>query len=202
MRPPQSIAARALLATLGGLLVGVLTFYGQGVLPFGLSGIIANSGASWSFFGFLLVAWLVPQHPWWPAVAGAGALVMEVVGYYAIAWVHLGSQNLYAPAVWAACGLLGGPVFGVCAVWWRSDVVWRQVVGIAVMAGLWLGEGLWILLVVMHSSMSPARGWVPIAIGLVLPFVLGRRWPVRWAALAAALLVAGVFYALFNLIPL
>ena len=185
-----------------GLLIGVLTQIGQGVLP-GSFNQLANSGAMW-----VIVAFVVGRFAATPVAAGGIgflALVGELVGYYVAAYLELG----YPPAwslvlLWLMVACVGGPLVGWagwCAVDGRP---WQRVVGNGLIGGVFIGEGLYLLAVVDRAPagiawmiggflVSALLGWwsgrrllgvcAPIAIGAVIfGAFLGLLWLDQWRA--------------------
>ena len=72
----------------------------------------------------------------------------QLLGYYFVAHVQGVGTTGSLVAFWAACALLGGPVFGVAGTLRRSSSA-RQGLGMAVLAGVFVAEG--------RPSASPGR---------------------------------------------
>jgi hypothetical protein len=117
---------RVLATVTGGLAVGVATSMLQKYLDRPWASL-ANSASPWLVAMFAVGAiWLRPLSA---AMAGLGAGLLELVGYYATSAAKgytAGGQSLL---FWGACALVGGPVFGAAgSAWWRSTKrSWRSI---------------------------------------------------------------------------
>jgi hypothetical protein len=133
------------------------------------------------------------------AVAGATALVVGTLAYYALR-VGLGGGGLLgqdgfvlrgAPIVigWCAAALLSGAVFGLAGALWRRGGTSANVFGTALVSGALVGEAL---LLTQEWTGRGARLVLAaeLALGLALPFVLARRRALIAPALALAAVVA------------
>ncbi len=176
-----------------GLLIGALTVGGQGILP-GSWGQLANSGAIWVIPAFFLGALLPTDKS--AALAGIAMLVGEVCGFYATQAVVGIALSLSYILYWLVIALIAGPVFGVAGRWWhttrlpREKHVSRGVIALALFSGVFVAEGLYMLLIVQY----PVEGWAGIIIGGVLALVLGHSMRERIFALLF-LPLATLFFA-------
>jgi hypothetical protein len=65
------------------------------------------------------------------------------LGYYAYAQiVGPGIGDLRAPTVWLVIACQAGPLLGLAGQWWRSGSAIQRLVGTALFAGAFIGEGL------------------------------------------------------------
>jgi hypothetical protein len=159
-----------LAAALVGLGTGVLTQVGQSVLPDGWSSL-ANSITPWLFVAFLLGS--RAPGSWWAVAAGPVALLLALVGYYltvALRYEIVASLT-GAVILWIVAAVVGGPVFGLAGRWWRDDRPWHRAVGAGLMGAAAIAEGLYFGVVLGYTSVAIGA----VAIGVVMPLVLGRR---------------------------
>lgn len=172
---PARPSARTISPVLAGALgLGVLTEWLQGVLadPWAMW---ANSIASWVVVAF--VAGALARRPVAAVVLGVGAEAMLMAGYYAARTLHGVPSDGRILAFWLGGALVGGAVFGLAGAWWRSDVAWRQVTGVALLGGVLVSEGL------MRWQLFPwqgASGAIMCAVGLACAVVLARSPRQRW----------------------
>ncbi|MDK1472525.1 DUF6518 family protein [Streptomyces sp. 549] len=194
---PLPWRSRAVAATLGGLLLGVLTNLAQGWLP-GAWNQIANSGAVWAAAAFAAGALLFRQGP--PlraAIGGAGAELGLVLGYYGYAeFVRGGAGGLLFPLVWLGMALVAGPLFGVAGLWWRSSRdTRRRVAALAAFAGLFGMEGLTYALDLRYAP----QAWACLAVFTAIPLLMARTHRERATTLGAAAVCALLAYVLVAL---
>ena len=126
-------------AVLTGVAWGAATSGLQTVLPWPFAGL-ANAVGPWVAPAFLVGAW--SRRPWVAVLAGVLVCFGEVAGYYATSALRGFGVNRATVAVWAACGVLGGPVLGVAGWCWRSARSLRlAALGAALLGGVFLAEG-------------------------------------------------------------
>ncbi|MFC8923821.1 DUF6518 family protein [Cellulosimicrobium sp. NPDC057127] len=170
-RVPLGRAAAVLAAALA---LGVLTEWLQGVLvdPWAMW---ANSVAAWVAVAF--AAGALVRRPVAAVALGVGAETMLMAGYYGARTLHDVPSDARILAFWLGGALVGGAVFGLAGAWWRSDVAWRQVTGVALLGGVLVSEGL------MRWQMFPwqgASGAIMCAVGVVCAVALARSPRQRW----------------------
>lgn len=189
--------ARALpsvaIAALAGLAVGVLTVVGQGALPDRFN--IANSGAVW-LIPVAFIGWLMPSDAR-AAVAGAAALFASVVGYYASVplLVDGAATGTRSVVIWGVAALIAGPVFAVAGRWTRDEPIRRRVPGLALLGGVFLGEGLARIL-----TNDQLLGWAMIAGAIAVPLAVGRSARERLIAILAEIPVLLVTMGAYGVI--
>ncbi len=194
----RSFAGNLVIAVVGGGLIGVLTSFGQSALPFELSPL-ANSSGSWSLAAFLLA--LVELRPRRGALLGAVALGMMLLGYVVATQLRGFPVGRSLLIFWGAASVVVGPALGAGAVWVRGNDPTRAAAGIALIAGILIGEGVYGLTVVAETT--PAQYWVgEIVVGLgVATFGSVRRIrTLRHTAVGACLtaIVAALFWVAYS----
>ena len=127
---------------------------------------------------------------------GALAMAAAVVAYYVFASFFEKKTALLYPtalgALWLPVAVGGGAVFGTAGVAWRTRGPAVRVVSVALLAGVLIGEAGLMLLRPGHTGdfMFGAE-W---ALGLVLPFVMLRKWREQAAAFVLAVGVSGLAF--------
>jgi hypothetical protein len=200
IRDPQPTRPRVrpvLIAAVAGLLWGVATMFLQGILPGTLGAIVANSGAGWAVLAFVAGAIWFRSHWWVVAVAGALVELGLVVGYYGSVIIRYDQDPpSFWAYVWAAVALASGPVFGVAGAWWRGAVFWRHVTGVALLGGLFAGEGV----VRLMTLPDRATGWIMVVAGALFPLALGRTLAGRLYGLLAVAPAVALALAAFAIL--
>jgi hypothetical protein len=140
-------------------------------------------------------------------VAGFATLLGALLGYYVAAhFLVEASASSDLVAFWIGIALVGGPLFGMAGHWWGDAREWRRVAGAALLGAVIVAEGIYLVRVVIPED-RPA-GWVEIAVGIVVPLLLGRSARDRLLGLLALLpalllgiagfaLMVGVYTVLF-----
>jgi hypothetical protein len=166
-----------------GLTVGVLSSIGRAHLD-GTLDAFANSVSTWLVAPFVVGALAVTRRG--AAAAGLATCAAQIVGYYAVD--HL--QGVRTPgsliAFWTLCAVLGGPVFGIAGRLCRE----AKGLGVAVLAGVFVAEGLYAYLHQLHQYVT-ATLWIGFGVALALLTSRGRVEHLRWLGLTVPLGVAG-----------
>ena len=164
-----------------GIAIGVLTVFAQGALP-GTWKTWANSGAVWLAPAFFVGSFMSTDRV--AAAAGFVALVAAIAGYYVSVPVIVegASSDVRSVTVWVVAALVGGPVLGMAGHWWRDDRALRRIAALAILGGVFTGEGLER---VLADPRIGAAGWTMVAAGILVPLVLGRTIRERLWSLAA-----------------
>jgi hypothetical protein len=182
---PTSLSVRVTVTIVSGLAVGVLTSLGQRELH-GLLEPFVNSVSAWLVVPFLLGALM--QTRLGAGAAGLMAAMLELLGYYVTARLRGFPESAETIAFWTACGLVGGPLFGIAAhLEWRGCRWWRGI-GLAALAGAFFAEGVWTYIQEQHRW-GLGGVWVGVAIGLAL--LIPRDRALRWLGLLIPLALAG-----------
>jgi hypothetical protein len=183
-------ATRVALIVGAGLATGALTQIGQSALPDDWSQL-ANAITPWLLVAFLLGSAMPDTR--WAVSAGAGALLLALVGYYGMVQLKYGyGGGTGAWIFWGLGALVGGPVFGVAGHWWRGPVHRRRAIAIGLLGAVAVAEGAYNVLVVDH----PTVGTAFIVVGLLVPLVFGRSREDRlggYVAMVPILLLGGTF---------
>ena len=193
-----STGARAALVGLLGLTLGVLTAYGQAWLPQEL-GSLANSSGSWASLAFLLALFGTNHR-----IAGMlGFLAfITLLGEYVLGAEFRGDPSSSSLiAFWGLAAVVAGPVLGLGAHWLKTDRGYLAAVGIGVMCGVLIGEGVYGLTFIADTTYPP-YWWGEIAVGVVLlGYVAARRLgELKPAAVAVvcSLIVAAAFLGIYS----
>lgn len=152
-----AFAAAAWVAA-GGVIVGVLTSIGQGVLPDVLAPM-ANSAGSWCLAAFALAALAVGptnRPAWLGAVLGALALFAMVIGYALASEVSGHAAGTRLVLFWGAAAVVVGPAVGIAAAWFRGGSS-RAAVAAGVIAGILVGEAIYGLTFI--AATTPVVYW-------------------------------------------
>jgi hypothetical protein len=122
------------------------------------------------------------------------ALATELLGYPA------GAVSLFVR--WGAAAVVAGPALGVGGAWLRGPYRFRRAFGIAPIAGILLGEGLYGLTVV--AATTSVGYWIgQVAVGgavLALAAVRLRNGPLIAVMLATSAVASVIFYAVYTLV--
>lgn len=169
-RVDMRVVLRGAVVIAMSFLLGMLTFFAQGLLPDALTSF-ANSASGWTLVTVLLLAWArLPTA--FAAVLGAASFALLTVGYSVAADL----QGLYYdPTLFVLVGVVVGPFIGVATSWLRADSAWRAATATALLAGIGVGEAYFGLTAVADTT-SPVY-WTligVIALGLLVG-MLARR---------------------------
>ena len=191
----RSVARALILAGLAGFGIGALTSVGQGSLPHEVAAL-ANSAGSWSAAAFVLALVLGSGRARLGALVGFVALATMLAGYVAATAVRGYSSGTSTILFWTAAALVVGPILGVGAVWVRSGDPRRTAIGIAPLAGILIGEGIYGLRVVADTTYPPY--WMTeLVLGVALIVVVAiwvRRPALIAVSVGASAIVGLVFY--------
>ncbi len=187
-------ALRAVMLALGvGISTGALTLVGQRLLP-GQWNILANSGAVWLVPAFFVASRMRSLS--WAVVAGAGALVATLLGYYASALLSGIPESAYFIALWCGVALVAGPLYGAAGSWWRDARRSRRVLATALLGGVFVAEGTY-LIVTLHYYGS---GAAMTAAGVIGTAFLARGGKDRVYSLCTLPAAAALAYAAYQVI--
>lgn len=154
----------------GGLAVGLLTLWLQGVLP-GAWNHLANSGAVWCLAAYAMAA-LLRTARGSAIVAGTLTLFGAVIGYYAGATVFLGDDisaaSLRWPLIWLGAALVAGPVFGLAGGAYRSPYRGPRLLSVLAVGAVFLAEAAYLLIELAYRS----EAGIMLLAALLLPSLL------------------------------
>ena len=196
--PSATAGAHAAFVGLLGLTLGVLTAYGQAVLPQEM-GSFANSSGSWALTAFLLA--LVAANQRMAAALGFLALITLLGGYVLGARIRGDISSSALIAFWGLAAVVAGPVLGLSASWLKTGRGYRASAGAGVMSGVLIGEGLYGLTHIADTTYPP-YWWGEIVVGAgLLGYLAARRFrQLRPAAVAfvCCLVVAAAFVGIYS----
>jgi hypothetical protein len=182
------------LVVVVGLLTGVITQIGQGVLPDGWSQA-ANAISPWLAVAFLVGAAMHDLRA--GVVAGVATLTLALIGYYGMVWLRFGyGGSTNALVVWGTAALAGGVVYGALGQSWRAGGVRQRAVAIGFLVAAAVAEGIYLTGILPEPSVGAGF----MLAGVLAPLVLGRSWGERTRAYAAAvpaLALGGIGYVAF-----
>ncbi|NEA33387.1 DUF6518 family protein [Streptomyces sp. SID13031] len=223
MTDPARVVRAVVVALVVGLGLGFLTQHLQAHLP-GNWNTLANSGAVWVIFAFMVTAGLrLPAG--WSALLGFLTLMSALTGYYVSArFIDDVTSSASTMAVWLVAAIVGGPVFGVAGSWWeaggavgstgswwstggesqRSETrLWhvsRPVVAVALVSAVLLAEGIYLL---WHVDNKHTSGRVEVVFAIFAPISLSHTTRDRLTGflLLLPLALLGIaFYGLFDVL--
>lgn len=165
-----------------GLVLGVLTLALQKLLPNDVVQL-ANSGAVWVIVAFMIGRTVRSRKI--AMIAGLLAVVGEVLGYYAAAYVadlmDISTGTLAVIGVWVAIGLVAGPLFAAGGSLSKQGTGLIQSLGTAALGAIFIGEGLYL----MTIQPTPNTGLLWLAIAAAITLILtwrNRKWAQIWLA--------------------
>src|SRR5262245_34784926 len=136
---PSNAAGVLIVAAVVGIALGVFSTLADGIIPGRLITLLGNIAAPWVIAAFEVGyrANSVRQG----AIAGAVALVVGVVVYYAIGAVRgypVGSLNV----LWTVVAMVAGPIVGACAAAISTQRDRPPLVAVILPAAMLVAEGL------------------------------------------------------------
>jgi hypothetical protein len=170
-----------------GLAIGSLTSLGQGHLNGALDAFV-NSASAWLVGPFIVGALMCGRRG--AAAAGFTTCALQLVGYYLTAHLRGHPAGGAIVVFWAACAVVGGPIFGLAGQLWRAPTPRLRGLGAAVLAAAFLSEGLWSYLHELRYYATAAL-WIAIGVGIALLFGRGRPADLRWLGLTVPVALAG-----------
>jgi hypothetical protein len=170
-----------------GLIVGVLTSVGQTYLGGALSAFV-NSASAWLVAPFIVGSRMTTERR--AAAAGLVVCVLQLVGYCVMSELRGFSYGGGIVVFWTACGLIGGPVFGLAGRLWRTRTNGLRGLGAAVLAAAFLAEGAWVYLHELRSYDTAAL-WIAIGALVALTMTGGGLRGLRWIVVTVPAALAG-----------
>lgn len=177
----------SLTAIAAGLSVGALSSIGRWRLD-GTLDAFANSTSTWLVAPFLVGSLATSRRG--AAAAGFATCAAQLVAYYIVDHLQGVGTTGSLVAFWTACALVGGPVFGLAGRVWRSSAPERKGLGMAVLAGVFVAEGLYAYWHQLHHYLTGAM-WIGIGAALALLASRGSVVQLRWLGLTIPLGIAG-----------
>jgi hypothetical protein len=171
-------APRAVAFITAGLLIGVLTSFGQTYLATPWAAL-ANSVSAWLLAPFVVGAFSRSARP--AALLGAATCLAQLIGYDVTSVLRGFAAGVEINVFWALCAVVGGPAFGAAGWAWRHASGWLRELGAAALPGAFLGEGLVSYYLTLHAD-STAGLWVAIAVLLIMLLNHDGARELRWLA--------------------
>lgn len=161
-----------LLPIVIGIIVGILTKLGQGILP-GNWHSLANLGSVWLVPSFFVASLSYSKRT--AMLSGILALLGMVLGYYGYAIVIKNvAHSIYFISVWTVCAFIGGTIFGIAGFLWKDTTTPLHKFGSALLSGVFVTDGLHILLNFEDYSHMLPVGYTEVIVGIILILVLER----------------------------
>ncbi|MGG2933166.1 DUF6518 family protein [Bacillus pacificus] len=161
-----------ILPIIVGILVGILTKLGQGILP-GHWNSLANLGSVWLVPSFFLASFSYSKRT--AILSGILALLGMVLGYYGYAIIFKNvSHSIYFISVWITCAFIGGTIFGIAGFLWKDTTNPLHKLGSALIGGVFVTDGLHILLNFEDYNHMLPVGYTEVIVGIILILVLER----------------------------
>ncbi|MFC9416873.1 DUF6518 family protein [Bacillus mobilis] len=161
-----------LLPIIVGIIVGILTKLGQGILP-GYWNSLANLGSVWLVPSFFVASLSYSKRT--AIFSGTLALLGMVLGYYGYAIIFKNvSHSIYFISVWITCAFIGGTIFGIAGFLWKDTTNPLHKLGSALIGGVFVTDGLHILLNFEDYNHMLPVGYTEVIVGIILILVLER----------------------------
>ena len=164
---------RAAVVVPAALALGVLTAYAQGWLPRQM-GSLANSAGSWALAACALS--LLATSDRLAAVFGFASLLGLLAGYVLGAHILGYPSSLTTVLFWGGAAVLAGPPLGIGAHWAKTRRDLLAAIGVGVVTGVLVGEGIYGLTRIADTTFPP-YWWGELIVGLclLLAVVWGRH---------------------------
>lgn len=161
-----------LIPIIVGIIVGILTKLGQGILS-GNWNSLANLGSVWLVPSFFVASLSYSKRT--AMLSGILALLGMVLGYYGYAIIIKNvALSIYFISVWIVCACIGGTIFGIAGFLWKDTTNPLHKFGSALIGGVFLTDGLHILLNFENYSHMLPVGYTEVIVGIILILVLER----------------------------
>ncbi|MDT3499224.1 DUF6518 family protein, partial [Bacillus toyonensis] len=161
-----------LIPIIVGIIFGILTKLGQGILP-GNWNSLANLGSVWLVPSFFVASLSYSKRT--AMLSGILALLGMVLGYYGYAIIIKNvAHSFYFISVWIVCACIGGTIFGISGFLWKDTTNPLHKFGSALISGVFVTDGLHILLNFEDYSHMLPVGYTEITVGIILILVLER----------------------------
>jgi hypothetical protein len=170
MRLRSSAPAAAAAAAIG-IVVGVVTSFAQAKLNLPWLAL-ANSASPWLLGGFVAGALQARRNA--AVVAGLGACVLEVIGYYVTAAARGYPVNRAEIVFWVVCAVFGGPLFGWAGWTWLRASDRLRPWGAGLAPATFLAEAIGTYELRLHYRTAVVL-YVAIALALLAIVTLSSR---------------------------
>ncbi|MFJ5215545.1 DUF6518 family protein [Streptomyces sp. NPDC088354] len=194
LRSRPALAAPPMCA-LFGLALGAATYLLHGVSP--VFERATNSSSSWIVWTALAGALIGRVRT--AAACGALMMITTCVGYYVTSSLSgtFGTGGIPTALVWAAAGVVGGPLVGAAGWAVRREKGMRRHLGVALIGAVVAGEGLYLGLELRYWGEAAAF----LGLGTVLTAALTRyrareTGPRPWLPLMLMPVAAAAYFGL------
>jgi hypothetical protein len=198
----SSGAAAVVMIVAASALTGILTTFGQQLLPHSIRSM-ANSSGPWMLITFVLI-YLSGVRGRYAALMGAISFVTMDLSFYVVFELLGKFYPHHYLAFWMFIGVAIGPLIGICASWLRDKHPVRRALGVAAPASVLMGEGAYMLVRLPGESTVYAIASVAVGVLLLVGLVAWRLREARSASIGIALAIVGAvaFFFIYGLIPL
>lgn len=190
----------SMISILTGLLVGIITLFGQKYLPINLN-FLANSGAVWLIPAFLLSYFF--RADWKHSIMTCTlCLISCVFGYYIFEALYNHHNFIFGGyiIIWLACAIIGGIIFGLGAGFANQKNGWLKFFGQNLLPAVFLSEGInKVIHIEEYRHMIPAVILVTL-IGIVLYGVINQKTAWKKKNLISLLLLTALGLAGYEVI--
>lgn len=173
-----------------GLVVGVLTIFGQSYLPENLN-FMANVVTIWVVPAFL-VSYATEADMGHAILLSIICFMASVLGYYAVG-LPMGLVPLtYQALLWLVMGALAGSLFGVAAFYANYATDAARYAALSIVPAFFLSEALGKLIVWEQNAATLPATSISVCIGIALYLVINQRESGHWKnILGLVVLTAG-----------
>jgi hypothetical protein len=194
--------AAVAMALAASALTGILTPFGEQLLPHAIRSM-ANSSGPWALIAFAAI-YITGLRGWRAALLGAASFVTMDLSFYVV----FESLGLFYPlhflAFWMLVAIVIGPIVGLSAAWLRSPVPNFRAIAVSAAPAVLAGEGVFML--VRLPGESTVYAMASLVVGIALFGILSRLLlrEARTVALSLAIACAAgtAFFFVYGLIPL
>ncbi|SDX34421.1 hypothetical protein SAMN05444487_114101 [Marininema mesophilum] len=173
-----------------GIIIGILTILGQGVLPEYWDSL-ANSGSVWLLPAFFTGS--LGSSNLKSIISSILTLLGMVVGYYGYGMLikHVPYSTAFI-SLWTVMALIGGAIIGLAGFYWRNDGHPMHKFGSSLIGGVFISEGLTTFIHFNDYSHMMNVGIVQIIFGLVLIYWLEKRDRISCYKALMPILILGI----------
>ncbi|MFD6509947.1 DUF6518 family protein [Bacillus sp. NPDC060175] len=166
-----------LIPIIVGITFGILTVWGQRILP-GHWNSLANLGSVWLVPAFFVGSFSLSKRI--AMISSTVSLFGMVLGYYGYAIIIQNvAHSIYFISAWTVCSVVGGVIFGIAGFLWRDTVNPYHKFGSALISGVFITDGLHMMLNFTDYSHMLSVAYTEIIVGIVFIIILERSYENR-----------------------